>query len=229
MSYILDALKKSEQDQKNRHTPGLDTLHGSPAPVSRVGRSPWIVFALVLVLANGLFFYWFTRPGSTAETWPTFPLQSVSTAPAASEIATNTEILGSNEQESNEQESDRTDFDRTDFDGMVSAEISGQGLLITPQDFNKNTYSNQGPGTRPVRIAELPLNVQRQIPDISFSSHIYASDPSLRVVNINNRNFRVGDYISDDIKLLDITEDGVILSYLRYRIEMSVIRDWSFD
>ena len=224
MSYILDALKKSEQDQKNRHTPGLDTLHGSPAPVSRVGRSPWIVFALVLVLANGLFFYWFTSPGSTAETGPTFPLQSVSTAPAASEIATNTEIPGASEQEP-----DRTDFARTDFDGMVSAEISGQGLLITPQDFNKNTYSNQGPGTRPVRIAELPLNVQRQIPDISFSSHIYASDPSLRVVNINNRNFREGDYISSDIKLLGITEDGVILSYLGYRIEMSVIRDWSFD
>jgi general secretion pathway protein B len=80
-----------------------------------------------------------------------------------------------------------------------------------------------------VRIAELPLNVQRQIPDITFSSHIYASDPSLRVVNINNRSIREGDYISDDVKLLDITEDGVVLSYLHYRIEMNVIRDWSFD
>lgn len=229
MSYILDALKKSEQDQKNRHTPGLDTLHGSLAPAPRVGRSPWIVFALVLVLANGLFFYWFTSPGSTAETGPAFPWQSVSTAPAASEIATNTEIPGSNEREPKEPDFDKADFDRTDFDGTVFSEFSGQGLLITPQDFNKHTYSNQGPGTRPVRIAELPLNVQRQIPDISFSSHIYASDPSLRVVNINNRNFREGDYISDDIKLLDITEDGVILSYLRYRIEVSVIRDWSFD
>jgi general secretion pathway protein B len=223
VSYILDALKKSEQDQKNRHTPGLDTLHGSPERVSRPRLSTWIVPALVLVLANGLFFYWFTRPDSTPESRYALPSDTVSSAPAASEIATNTDILSSNKQEANE-----TVFDETGFDEM-SVEFPGEGLLITPQDFNRSTYSNQGPGTQPVRIAELPLNVQRQIPDIVFSSHIYANNPSLRVVNINNRNFREGDYISSDIKLLGITEDGVVLSYLHYSIEMSVIRDWSFD
>jgi general secretion pathway protein B len=224
VSYILDALKKSELDQKNRQTPGLNTLHGSPDSVSRSGPITWIVFALVLILANGLFFYWFTRPESTAVTHSTIPSETVFTAPATSEIATNTETLRSSEQRASEPESDEAASYGTD-----SAEFSGQGLLITPQDFNKKTYSNQESGIRPVRIAELPLNVQRQIPDIIFSSHIYASDPSLRVVNINNRSIREGDYISDDVKLLGITEDGVVLSYLHYRIEMSVIRDWSFD
>ena len=239
MSYILDALKKSEQDQKNRHTPGLNTLHGSPETVSRSRPTIWIVSALVLVLANGLFFYWFSRPESTPESSFALPSEAGSSAPAASEIATNTEILSSYKLEANKQEANRqkvnelksnqTVFDESVFDEMDSTEFLGEGLLITPQDFNRNTYSNQRPGTRLLRIAELPLNVQRQIPDIVFSSHIYASDPSLRVVNINNRNFREGDYISGDIKLQGITEGGVVLSYLHYRIEMSVIRDWSFD
>jgi general secretion pathway protein B len=220
VSYILDALKKSEQDQKNRHTPDLDTLHGSRETISRRTRPTiWIVSALVLVLANGLFFYWLTRPDLTAETTSSLPPETVSTATTAPEVAIPTETLRYNEPEANE----------SGFDEMDSAEASRGGLLITPQDYNKNTYTNQEPEIRSVRIAELPLNVQQQIPDITFSSHIYASDPSFRVVNINNRNIREGGYISDDIRLLGITEDGVVLSYLHYRIEMSVIRDWSFN
>jgi general secretion pathway protein B len=234
VSYILDALKKSEQDQKNRHTPGLDTLHGSRETVSRPRPTTWIVSTLVLVLANGLFFYWFTRPDLTAETTSSLPPETVSTATSAREVAIHTEVLRYNEPEANKQEttgpgSSGYGANGSGFDEMNSVEASRGGLLITPGDYNKNTYTNQEPGIRPVRIAELPLKVQQQIPDITFSSHIYATDPSFRVVNINNRNIREGGYISDDIRLLGITEDGVVLSYLHYRIEMSVIRDWSFD
>jgi general secretion pathway protein B len=239
VSYILDALKKSEQDQRNRHTPGLDTLHGSRETVSRPRPTIWIVSALVLVLANGLFFYWVTRDDLTAETRSSLPLESVSIATTAPEVAIPTELLRSNGHEANEPEanehatsgpgSSRYSANESVFDEMDLAEASRRGLLITPQDYNKNTYTNQEPEIRTVRIAELPLNVQQQIPDITFSSHIYASDPSFRVVNINNRNIREGGYISDGIRLLGITEDGVVLSYLHYRIEMSVIRDWSFD
>ena len=134
MSYILDALKKSEQDQKNRHTPGLDTLHGSQEAVSRSLPTTWIVSTLVLVLANGLFFYWFTRPDSSAETHYSVPLETVSTAPVASENAINTEILRSSKHESNRHEangfeSSRYRSNESGFDELNSAETSSEDAI----------------------------------------------------------------------------------------------------
>jgi len=64
---------------------------------------------------------------------------------------------------------------------------------------------------------------------MTFSSHIFADDPALRMVNINGRLINEGDVIAEGIKLLRITEDGVVISYRHYNIEMSVIRDWAFD
>ena len=101
--------------------------------------------------------------------------------------------------------------------------------VVTLADVQKNPVPQYGASLTPVRVAELPTSVQRQIPDIRFSSHIYANDPSLRMVNINGRIIREGDSVADGISLVEISEDGVVLSYLHYTFEMSVIRDWSFD
>lgn len=210
MSYILDALKKSEQELNNRHAPGLETFHGSPVTDRRPGRALWIGFPLVLIILNGAFYYWFTRPGTSVEPNHKPP-------PVTAFIAPRTPVKTMTIEAPVVVETDKISF----------GEYLGEGLLITPQDFNRNIYRETE--INPVRIAELPANVQRQIPDMKISSHIYASDPSSRVVNINNRSIREGDFISDEIKLVGITEDGIILSYLHYTFEMSVIRDWSFD
>ncbi len=182
MSYILDALKKSEQEQgqKESQAPGLQSVHGSPVATSPSGRAVSLIFLMVLLVVNGLFLYWFTRPGSAPE-------EVIAEEPAAVK--------------------------------PVSAQSSKEYL----------TAASRVAEIRAVGISELPLNVQRQIPDIQFSSHIYADDPSLRLVNINSRSVREGGYVSDDLKLVGITEDGVVLSYQDYTFELSVLRDWSFD
>lgn len=192
MSYILDALKKSEQELKNHQAPGLGTLHGSPGAPARPGRSIWLIFSLIVVLVNGLFIYWYTRPEPIVSVKPGNPETIIS-------------------------------------DELVSAERQQENLQVVPQDLTMKAISNPGSKMKPVRIAELPVSVQRQIPDLKISSHIYADDPVLRMVNINNRSLREGDFVSDDIKLVGITEDGVVLSYRHYTFELSVIRDWSFD
>ena len=92
--------------------------------------------------------------------------------------------------------------------------------LITPQDAFRSD---------PVRISELPLNVQRQIPDMVFSSHLYADEADFRMVNINGRMYRENEMVSDGVKLIEITEQGVVLTYLHYTFEVSVLQDWSFN
>ena len=115
-------------------------------------------------------------------------------------------------------------------------------LLITPTDAYRKTADNSINGgvqqgeqfeastKRPVsKITALPTNIQRQIPDLKFSSHLYADDSSFRMVNINGNMFHEGDIIAEGIQLERISEEGVVLNYLHYTFELSVIRDWSFQ
>ena len=57
---------------------------------------------------------------------------------------------------------------------------------------------------------------------------MYADDNRFRMVNINGNMFQEGDYIAEGIRLERISEEGVVLNYLHYTFEISVIRDWSF-
>ena len=60
---------------------------------------------------------------------------------------------------------------------------------------------------------QLPVQVQKALPALSFTVHIYSAKPSSRMVKINGMRLREGDPISSALTLKEITKDGVILSY----------------
>ncbi|MEK7238116.1 MAG: general secretion pathway protein GspB [Nitrospirota bacterium] len=64
---------------------------------------------------------------------------------------------------------------------------------------------------------ELPLSVQQELPNISITGHIYSNDLTSRIVNINGQIIREGETVTAGLKLEEITEYGVILSYKGYR------------
>ncbi|MDZ7686916.1 MAG: general secretion pathway protein GspB [Gammaproteobacteria bacterium] len=215
MSYILDALNKSEAEkQRKRASPGLDALH-RPAPERR--RRHWLFFAsvvVILVVVNGAFLYWWMAQrrepaiGNEAQSAAS-PTEAV-TAPATSPIATPADTTSA----------------------PVDATREPAGELITPQTARRTQQSSSLPekptsGAPTMAIGELPSSVQQQLPDLRFSSHIYASAPDLRMVNINGKSLREGELVSDGIRLVEITEEGVVLRYRDYRFEVSVLRDWS--
>jgi hypothetical protein len=44
--------------------------------------------------------------------------------------------------------------------------------------------------------------------------HFYAKDPDRRLVRISGRLLHQGDWLSDDLQLVEITPNGVALDYL---------------
>ena len=176
MSYILDALNKTEQAKRNQQVPKLDAIQIIPRQEKRF---PWWFALAILVVTNiGILFY-FSRP------------DQVSQAPQ--------NVIGPSVPPSAE--------------APLSAE----------------TEVPLQPSLEPVRISALPQNVQRQIPGLAFTSHIYATAPALRMVNINGQRYIEGDTLGEGLKLATITEDGVILTFRHYRFSLPVIRDWTFD
>lgn len=71
-----------------------------------------------------------------------------------------------------------------------------------------------------LEINELPQSVRRDLPDITISGHIYSDNPTSRVVNINSRIIREGEFAAENLKVTEITESGVIFSYQGLRFRM---------
>jgi general secretion pathway protein B len=216
MSYILDALNKSEQERRSQDTPNLDTVH-RVLHAGKTGSTPWVPILVVLVILNTLIaIYWYTSRDTRTETpiqdrdvvadrlpanrLPADPLPTQTTTPALITSGATVE---------------------PEPEPAVSTTERPQ--LITPEDyFSRESTPEPVADPPPVRFSELPLSVQQQIPEIRISSHIYGTDPAFRMANINDRIAREGDMITDSITLDEITEDGVVLKYLHYRFEMRI-------
>lgn len=200
MSYILEALNKSEQERRGSQTPDLNTVH-RPPPTKAVTSKPWIAVVLVVILLNAVaVIYWLSMKPSPEPV----ASHSVATQPVTTNAAQAEPVLSQVSPQA----------------APIIQTSAPNPAVITPTSI---------PQPAPVRITELPINVQRQIPNLVFSSHLYSNDSGFRMVNINGKMIREGDMVANDLKLVEITEGGVVLSYLHYLFEVSVLRDWSFN
>jgi len=77
----------------------------------------------------------------------------------------------------------------------------------------------------PTPLANLPKAAHKRFPDLVFSTHIYADDPSLRAVVANGKRLLEGDEI-DGVAVERITQDGVILAFENYLVEIPVVANW---
>ncbi len=70
---------------------------------------------------------------------------------------------------------------------------------------------------------KLPVDVQRQLPALQFSVHIYTQEPGDRRVKINGRMRQEGQRITPDLTLEAITPKGVIFRFQDHRFSMKAI------
>ena len=207
MSYILDALHKSEQQRKNQSTPDLTTVHRQDQTVL-TRRSPWIAITVMLITLNLAGIGWWLLQTSTDLPLATTPSDSnMEPAVRASEPTLS-----------------KSPAIAVDEPSLIQRKISTNDPSTTLAEPVVNV-SQQARVPQP--IGELSLDIQREIPDLVFSSHLYSND--FRLVNINGRMMREGESIAPNLKLVEITESGVILEYREYRISMSVLQDLAFD
>lgn len=226
MSYILDALNKSEQERSNQRLPGLGTIHRHGPAGEHRNLNPWMVAVILLVIVNmaGLG-YWYVA-GDAQQPVEVAASSSVPKVPPA----TNEQLAQTPSPQAQARitgpATPRAEPEPVRQTPTVSP---AREVLITPQDYARNLAAQEAArAPAPMTIEDLPLDIQRQIPDLVFSSHIYAEDASFRMVNINGRSIREGERVAEGILLETITEDGVVLGYLNYKFEVSVLRDWSF-
>lgn len=60
-------------------------------------------------------------------------------------------------------------------------------------------------------IYEMPLGTRQTLPPLKMSMHVYAPDPARRVVILDGARFVQGDAVAGELRVAEITPDGVVL------------------
>jgi len=103
----------------------------------------------------------------------------------------------------------------------VVAEAPKKAAAPVPQ---RSGSGPAGPAPLPavMAMADLPLAIQQELPPMSISVHAYSGKAGERLVGINGRLLHEGEDVAPGLRLEQITPDGMILSYKGYSFRRGV-------
>jgi general secretion pathway protein B len=199
MSYLLEALKKSDKERQRGTIPDLQTDHSRPSGRrERQRTTSWrfpgiVVFVL---LCGGLFWMQYGRQDSNTK--ESVPESGVLVA--KEEVAVPVVV--------------------------VVKKAPAKTVVVVKEQPNVEETNKVIPVADiafvPPLLDELPVAVRAAIPDLSFAGHVYSDVPQKRLIIINNRIVREGDLIVNGLTLEEIESDGVVLRYESsiFRVEL---------
>jgi len=203
VSYILEALKKSEQERQQGDVPGLQTVQPLLLDSSQPSKWPYVV---ITVLALSLVFVlgWM-RP------W----------AQQQEKLAGSQEAIVERGQADIEQQTST----QAQMPVAEPAVIMPQPVIVKKQVPVEPSLSLD---TVP-HLRDMPSLMQQAIPNMEFAGHVYSSNPEQRSVIINGSSMAEGETVIDDLKVEQITNKGVVFSFQNHLFQMPILQDWAFD
>jgi general secretion pathway protein B len=231
MSFILDALRKSENERQRQAGPGIAEL-----PVARVAsHAPMVLIAVGALLAVNLvvLLYWLlTRDApevvreepvaaqsSATPATPTPTLAQDGARPAPVALAappaqdaprpapvTPREVRPLAAEVAAGPPPDASPPPAPDPSLLPAAPLPTQAYGWPPRQ--------QAAGASLVpRIDTLPPQATAGLPELNLDLHIYSTDPAQRAAFINGARYRAGDQLPQGVDVVDITHEGVVLRY----------------
>jgi general secretion pathway protein B len=187
MSFILDALRKSENERKRNEVPGLADSRVQSKGKKRVF---WIPLAALLAGINIslLAVMWITGDGDTAK-----PVAK----PAAATQAKPADTAPRNLEDELKPQA-----------VAVPARTSGEDLATEEVPSMENTLSANLPS-----LTELLLDGAISVQPLRLDIHVYSEQADERFVFINMSKYSEGERIGEGPKVTEINNAGVVLNH----------------
>ena len=204
MSYILDALRKSDQQRRRNAAPTLLTLQPSAVVRKRPAYVTYGLLAVILIgggVVVGWLRPWQSEPAAVKPV-ESKPIESKPgpAAPVASEIASHVKP----------------------DNVLPEANSLASGKTAPPPERRVDIAAADAAGETVVEMEKLPTSIREEVSKITISVHAYSNTPGKRLVGIGRRILHEGDYVQPGLKLEEITPDGMILGYKGYRFRRGV-------
>ncbi len=205
MSYILEALKKS--DKKRQQDESVSTLHQThpiPPAIKREKSKRDLQIKLsvvVILLLIGLISYrLIIKPPLPIDEDPL--VNKPSGPPAEVQTTTNTPAPIPELRPGNKKI-------------LIAAPDTDSDIILEPKPLtpieSPTPVAPQQPEDTTPYLEELPLSFQDTVPKFKLAGHVFSPDPKMRLIMINNKIVREGETLGDSLILHEITRDGVIL------------------
>jgi len=250
MSYILDALKKSEKERQRGTAPDILTAQDAPAQKPKK-RYLWPYLLLVALLLNaGVLLLWLgswhsKKPNVVADgqqhesntpesVHEGSDVRSTFDSPSSNPSKTISQGAGKDIQQ---EQTTQTEADlqkdvpkiskpMVDAKGTpdVSLSLHEQPPAVSQVPSESKPHNNivSTAENKVYNMKDLPLSIQQGLPDFNITVAIYSNDQASRMVKINGKSMREGEYLTAGLKLEEITPDGVVFSYQNFRFRLGL-------
>jgi len=195
MSFILDALRKSENERQEGAVPGIGDV---PAVVHRTHVPRWamgviVVLGVCLLVLSG--------------TW----LRSINPARPIPSAARNSEPA---EPARPPAPAQVRDLSREPRQAVPNVVLPQRQLTAVPDRAPAPASVTEPTALArpPVTLAELQAS-GALLPELNLELHVYSANPAERFVFINSAKHQEGGVLQEGPRVLAIIEDGVLLSY----------------
>ena len=240
MSYILDALKKSEQERGHGSIPDVQTVHSSGLNYRNDKRTVWPYILIAAVTLNLLAITYFIinkeEPVNNQATIPAVQTASSDNKDKSSVANKPEQLPNQRLDQQPQQQFKQTDDTITAVASKADKEpaISVAAPVEKSVKYPDNNLSNSGRtnrqttdyGTAVVDFYELPESIKQQLPTITISAHVYSSNPLQRSIVINNNFMEEGEYVLDGLILYEITADGAVFNFQGTLFNYGVVSGW---
>lgn len=206
MSFILDALKKSENSRLRQDHPAI--FDAQAATVRRQGLPRWGIALMVLLGLNLLILaYALWRPAdlapvaaTTADTMTSAATTAAAPLTAAPTLATPTRATPTSAASPRPISAPAS---------VTPRPAEATTVAVTPRNARAAAQAEDSP-TLPSRDDLLAAGAA--IPEANLNMHVYDATPALRFVLLNGQRLREGDVSREGLRVEQILPDGVLLS-----------------
>ena len=239
MSYILEALKKSEQERRIGAVPDL-SMAQEPSARAAPRWPRWLLGALLLNAAILIFVAWRVWDARQVDQSPAERVAAVE--PAAPDVPRGADVVraapgmpstGTASDDATAAPDSATaapalpapvselpaaapapepvaQIPQSDFDAPLGPDL--EPLPDPQQAYSANSVA---------RWEDLPPDQQAGLPVPRIDVHVFASEPERRFVLINLRKYLQGDTLDNGAVIETILADGLVLSYQgqQYRVD----------
>lgn len=233
MSFILDALRKSQQARQPGSAPGpRGAVHNVSRSLS--GGGWWLAAGILLLfgIVIAALIFWRSTVGGIPVTPPP-EAAPVVVAPPREEPVTAEKPPEPLEKISTHTPNNIPPVRDLAEQAKVPAPVAPKkATVVRPKRKAVAKHLPETPRPSFDQVAPLvsddtPLlqqmspELQRAIPPMAVTIHVYSPQESQRILFINNREYHKGDRIEGGIRVEEIVPDGVVLSYQAQRFKLS--------
>jgi general secretion pathway protein B len=224
MSFILDALRKSEHDRQRAAMPGIAQV---PFGLPRRELPPWaiaviVVLAIALLALAGAWWSSSARDSVDAAAPPAsarteIPLALPPAAVAAPPVAVYSAPPASDRGVERSTAAD-AGTPAPDTETPVAAARPREALRAEPGPAAAESARSDEPT---VPSAEALAAEGITVPTLRLQLHAYSEKPGDRFVFINGTKYLEGSTLAEGPRLVSITPNGAVLSYLGRRFQLA--------